>query len=194
MNCRTAVELMPEWAAGRLNAPDADALRGHLRTCLACGEEARSYTALLETLGGAESVPSSRMRERLRRTIGLEKKKTRRSRIVRSLFAAAAVVAFALVLVQTFPPRKTEPLSEAGMATDRLREIAARRTATQGEDDLMRVLQTDPNPAIRLAALDSLVQSSSPDELRPALRRARLEERSPLVRDAMATVLDEVER
>lgn len=191
MNCRTAVELMPEWAVERLDPADRDALDEHLRTCLSCSEEARSYSSMLTTLDAVE-LPAAGMRERLLVMISREARVSRRRKIVRSLAATAALVALAFLAV-VYESRRTDGPPAATMATDRLRVVAAARETSGGADELMHVLQTDPNPAIRLAALDSLIQRTPTGELRPALERARRDERSPLVRRALTIVIEETD-
>ncbi len=104
-DCESIRDLLPEWAAGRLDAADAAAVRTHLGRCGACAEEA----ALLRTLG----------RHRLEAPAGLERRilhaadrARARRRVVRPLGAAAVIAltwfgAGVLLLDDAAAPRPT---------------------------------------------------------------------------------------
>lgn len=192
MNCQTAFDRIPLRAVGRLEREESEHLDEHLAHCSVCSEERKAYALMLGPPDDGEPVPSDRMRERLRLMVA-EELRAKRSAAVRWLAAAAIVAVIALGLSTLFVPRPASPDEGPGIATDRLEQIASVRSRSQGMPELMNTLERDPNPAIRLAALDSIVQGTSSAELRSTLERAQLTQSSPLVHSAITALLEEVE-
>lgn len=202
MKCHDTVERLPEYAAGRLRPIELTELEGHLRSCTICREEAASMRSLLVLLD--PEIPSARLRENFEVWMG-QQKRERSSRSVRKWMAIAAAAAMLVVLIllvpmlrqQTPEPMTVVPLPRAALARpDRIRQFERMDDTPVGSaaERLLVTLEADPNPALRITAVDALMRSRAADQLGPHLQRALRREESPLVRAALAAAMEEVNR
>lgn len=193
VKCRTVTDLMPEWSIGRLDPATSTALDEHLATCVQCHTESESYRCLVEEIDlGGEVIPSSRMRQNIRELVESERRGLLWRRLSYAAIAAMVIGAMTITLLSRAPRTNEVAAAVATIATDELRVIHA-RSGDRNEVQLRALLEADASPAIRIAALDSLLQISSPTELRRDLERALDDETSPIVRAAMVSVLEELE-
>ncbi|MBW3672212.1 MAG: hypothetical protein KY432_11150 [Acidobacteria bacterium] len=193
MNCRTATDLLPEWSVGRVEPSSSMALQEHLNACENCRLESESYRVLVEEIDFVGQVPSSRMRQNMRDLLESRQQRVLPRRLSYLAIAVMGIGAIMIPLLSYDRSSEDDPMEVAAIATEELREIRA-FSRDRNDDQWRAALAPDGNPAIRIVALDLLLQTSPPAELRKELERALLTEQSPIVRTAMASVLEEMER
>lgn len=156
---------------------------------------------LLDVLG--EDAPSDRMRNRLKLEIAAERRRTHRRRSQRQRMWAVAAV---LVLVLGFgvwrrlpgPGGQTAAALEALAAGSALQRARGARASTELatlpaeiRERLETLLNGDPDPNVRLAAMRALASRDADTGIRAVLLAALAEEETPILQAHLARTLQQ---
>jgi hypothetical protein len=219
MSCEDTAALLADRLKGLSSTEDERRLEEHLATCATCREEARSMAALWEDLGTLDAeVPHERMRARFHAALAayeerstgnafeqwLERWWPRRPLLQVGLVAATLVVGV-LVGERIALPRSGEiaalrddmrlvglALLDHQSASERLVGVEwAQRvsSAPQVVQALLERVDYDPNPNVRLAAIEALRPRLGEPPVAAGLAAALARQDEPLVQVTLGDVL-----
>lgn len=219
MSCEDTAALLSDRLKGLSSAEDERRLEDHLAGCAACREEARSMAALWDDLGTLEvEVPHERMRARFHAALAAYEERSAgsafeqwlerwwpRRPLLQAGLVAATLVAGVLAGERLAAPRSGEiaalrddmrlvglALLDHQSASERLVGVEwAQRvsSAPQVVQALLERVDYDPNPNVRLAAIEALRPRLGEPQVAAGLAAALERQDEPLVQVTLADLL-----
>lgn len=103
MNCERICELLYDYVNGELDGATAREVEEHIANCESCKKEYELLLGMSEAISDAAYVPPTELHEVIMSGIAAEKKRIRRSRLIKNLTAiGASAAAFVIVVNAIF--------------------------------------------------------------------------------------------